>query len=252
MKLPVLSASSTEEWISCALRAYLPEERRPPGEAAQIGTRFHSLVEKPIVAKQWVPLDALDECFEVPLRNTIEWLHQAMPTGEHELLAEQAYELAPMGSYVHEPGKREPHWRDSLTCKTITMTGHRAYPNTESRIYGTADVVIIEGKKGHVIDWKTGRKSSSHEAQLKTLCLMASEAHKLSSVQGTAVYVNLKSGKVEATTWLFDAFDLHVHAGAIVSLSKQLLTGKIPDANPGKYCFFCPALGCPEKLRTTR
>jgi hypothetical protein len=22
-----------------------------------------------------------------------------------------------------------------------------------------------------------------------------------------------------------------------------------PEPNPGKHCFFCPALGCPEKLR---
>lgn len=247
MKLPVLSASSTEEWINCALRAYLPEEAREPGEAAMIGTRFHKLAEGPIAARQWAPLDPLDEVFERPLRATLAWLDEQLLPGD-EVLVEQAYELAPLGGYVEVPGKREPHWRDTLTCKTVKLEGHRGYPNIEGRIYGTADVVLVRGKSAIVIDWKTGRASPSHRSQLLTLGLMASEAHKVSNVTGIAAYVNLKTSKVTAETWIFDAFDLHVHAGAIVRLSKQLLSKQMPDPNPGKYCFFCPSLGCPEKL----
>jgi hypothetical protein len=78
---------------------------------------------------------------------------------------------------------------------------------------------------------------------------MVSEAEKVSTVKATAAYVNLQTGKVNPVTWLFDAFDLHVHAGQVVRLSKELVGSTTPEPNPGKHCFFCPALGCPEKLR---
>lgn len=251
MKLPVLSASSTEEWLNCALRARLPEEKREPGEAAQVGTRFHKLVEGAVEAKQMPSLDPLDECFEKPLRATLEWLNEQLEPDD-QVFTELAFELAPMGGYFEVPGQREPKWTDKLTCRVVKMAGHRQYPNIEGRIYGTADVVIVRKGKLIVYDWKTGKKSAAHEAQLATLGLMASLVYGITNVQVAAVYVNLKSGKVSCEAALLDDFDLHVHSAAIVRLSKELLRPELPDPNPGKYCFFCPALGCPEKLRTAR
>jgi hypothetical protein len=250
VKLPVLTASSTEEWINCALRAWLPAEASVAGPAAIVGTRFHELVEAAIVAQQWVTLDVLDEGFEVPLRNVLEWMSTSVPQGT--MLVEQAYELWPLGGYHQVPGQREPHWRDSMSCRRLTKAGHREYPNVEGRIYGTADLVVIDGTMAHVIDWKTGKKSDSHTSQLKTLALMVAEAEHVSHVKASAVYVNLKSGKVSEHSILLDQFDLHMHAGAVVSLSKRLLQKETPDPNPGKHCFYCPSLGCPEKLRNNR
>ena len=249
-KLPILTASSTEEWISCALRAWLPSEASVAGPAAIVGTRFHKLVEGAIAAQQWVTLDPLDECFETPLRNTLEWMSRTVPQGT--LLVEQAYELWPLGGYHTVPGQREPHWRDSMSCRRLDKVGHRDYPNVEGRIYGTADLVVVDGTMAHVIDWKTGKRSDAHTSQLKTLALMVAEAEGVGHVKASAVYVNLQSGKVTEQTIVLDQFYLHMHAGAIVSLSKRLLQKETPDPNPGKYCFFCPAVGCPEKLRTNR
>jgi hypothetical protein len=249
-KLPILTASSTEEWINCTLRAWLPAEASVAGPAAIVGTRFHKLVEAAIVAQQWVTLDVLDEGFEVPLRNILEWMSTSVPQGT--MLVEQAYELWPLGGYHSVPGQREPHWRDSMSCRRLDRVGHREYPNVEGRIYGTADLVVIDGTMAHVIDWKTGKKSDSHTSQLKTLALMVAEAEHVSHVKASAVYVNLKSGKVSEHSILLDQFDLHMHAGAVVSLSKRLLQKETPDPNPGKHCFYCPSLGCPEKLRNNR
>jgi hypothetical protein len=249
-KLPILTASSTEEWINCTLRAWLPAEASVAGPAAIVGTRFHKLVEAAIVAQQWVTLDVLDEGFEVPLRNILEWMSTSVPQGT--MLVEQAYELWPLGGYHSVPGQREPHWRDSMSCRRLDKMGHREYPNVEGRIYGTADLVVIDGTMAHVIDWKTGKKSDSHTSQLKTLALMVAEAEHVSHVKASAVYVNLKSGKVSEHSILLDQFDLHMHAGAVVSLSKRLLQKETPDPNPGKHCFYCPSLGCPEKLRNNR
>lgn len=246
----MLTASSTEEWLNCALRAWLPAEPSEAGPAALIGTRFHKLAEAAIVAQQWVALDPLDEGFEAPLRNMLEWMSVTLPQGT--MLVEQAYELWPLGGYHPVPGQREPHWRDSMSCRRLDKVGHREYPAVEGRIYGTADLVVIDGTMAYVIDWKTGKKSDSHTSQLKTLALMVAEAENINHVKASAVYVNLKSGKVSENSVMLDQFDLHMHAGAIVSLSKRLLQTNMPEPSPGKHCFYCPSVGCPEKLRTNR
>jgi len=249
--LPILTASSTEEWINCALRAWLPAEASVAGPAAIVGTRFHKLVEGAIATQQWVALDPLDEGFETALRNTLGWVSEHTVHGG-KMLVEQAYELWPLGGYHSVPGQREPHWRDAMSCRRLDKVGHREYPNVEGRIYGTADLVVLDGTMAHVIDWKTGKRSDAHTSQLKTLALMVAEAEKVNHVKASAVYVNLHSGKVTEQTIVLDQFDLHMHAGAIVSLSKRLLQKETPDPNPGKYCFFCPSVGCPEKLRNNR
>lgn len=236
--LPVLSASSTQEWINCALRAWLPEERSSAGPAAMVGTRFHELIDAAVTARQWVPLEPLDEVFETPLNNALEWLSRTVTSSV--MLSEQAYELHPTGA------------GGPMTCRRLESSGHRAYPNIKGHIYGTADVVAIDGTMAHVIDWKTGKKSDAHASQLKTLALMVSEAEQVTLVNVSAVYVNLQSGKVTVHSTVLDAFDLHVHAGAINQLSLRLLDDEPPDPNPGKYCFFCPSLGCPEKVRARR
>lgn len=251
MSLPVLSASGSRRWLACALAAQLPQEEGVPHPSALVGTRFHKLVETAVAARQWVDLEPLDEHFAPALRATLEWFN-AQASDAVEILAEQAYELAPLGGYVNEPDRREPKWRDVMSCSRIDLAGHRAYPNREGRIYGTADVVVLGKGIAHVIDWKTGKKSDDHEAQLKTLALMVADAEHVNHVRATAVYVNLQTAKVSEQTWLFDSFDLHLHAGAIVSLAHKLLSKELAEPQPGKHCFFCTAIGCPEKLRTTR
>lgn len=251
MKLPVLSASGSRRWLACALSAQLPEDAGVPHPSAMVGTRFHKLVEGAVTARQWVDLDPLDEHFAPALRATLEWF-AAKSTDDDQILVEQAYELSPLGGYFDQPGKREPRWRDAMTCTRLPAAGHREYPNRPGRVYGTADVVMLGKGAAHVIDWKTGRKSDDHEAQLKTLALMVADAEHVNHVRATAVYVNLQTAKVSEQTWLFDAFDLHLHAGAIATLARQLADAKASQPNPGKHCFFCHAVGCPEKLRTTR
>jgi len=244
----LVTASATRRWLACSLSAWLPQEETLPGPAAQAGNRFHKLVEGPIVARQWVPIDVLDSGYEFAVRNALGWLNPELADAD-EVLAEQAYDLAALGGYQRVEGQREPHWRDAMMCERITLKGHREYPVNPGHVYGTADVVVLGKGTAHVIDWKTGKKSDDHEAQLRTLALMVSEAEKVSTVKATAAYVNLQTGKVNPVTWLFDAFDLHIHAGQVVRLSKELVGSTTPEPNPGKHCFFCPALGCPEKLR---
>jgi hypothetical protein len=250
MNLPVLSASRSD-LLACELATRLPWDEAPAGPAAQVGTRFHELVEGAIKAREWVPLDPLDAAFEVPLRAALEWFTSTAAPDSGEVLLEQAYELKPLGGYTHEPGRREPHWRDTMTCTVLPKRGHREYPRDPSAFYGTADVVLLDGRGGaHVCDWKTGRRSDGHRAQLLSLALMVAEAHKVDRVQATAVYVDLKTGKVKTESFVVDSFDLHVHAGLLVRIFKsRVVAGAMPDPVPGKYCFFCPAVGCPEKLR---
>ncbi len=247
--LPVLSASRSD-LLSCELATRLPWDEAPAGPAAQVGTRFHELVEAALRAREWVALDPLDAAFELPLRAALEWFSStALPDGG-EVLLEQAYELSPLGAYVAEPGKREPHWRDVMTCTPLAKRGHREYPSNKAAFYGTADVVVLDKRSAHVIDWKTGRRADSHRAQLLSLALMVAEAHKLDHVTATAAYVDLKTGKVKTESFVADSFDLHVHAGTLVRVFKgRAMEGEMPGPTPGKHCFFCPALGCPEKLR---
>lgn len=247
--LPVLSASRSD-LLACELATRLPWDEPEAGPAAQVGTRFHELVEAALRAREWQPLDPLDAAFELPLRAALEWFSANAAPDAGEVLLEQAYELKPLGGYLNEPGQREPHWRDAMFCAPLAKRGHRDYPRNDAAFYGTADVVILDGRGGHVIDWKTGRRSEGHRAQLLSLALMVAEAHKLDHVQATAAYVDLKTGKVKTESFVADAFDLHVHAGALVRVFKgRAVGGTMPDPAPGKYCFFCPALGCPEKLR---
>lgn len=247
----LVTASSARRWLACSLSAWLPQEESLPGPAAQAGNKFHKLVEGPIVAKQWVPIDPLDSGYEIPVRNALGWLNPELADAT-EVLAEQAYDLAPLGGYAKVEGQREPHWRDSMLCERLTLKGHREYPAQAGHVYGTADVVVLGKNSAHVIDWKTGKKSDDHEAQLLTLALMVAEAEKVSTVKATAVYVSLQSGKVTPVTWLFDSFDLHMHAGQVVRTCRELIGSKTPEPNPGKHCFYCPAIGCPEKLRPSR
>lgn len=245
------SASNTRRWLHCGLSVRLPQEEQVVGTAAVVGTRFHALVEAALDAGAWVELDPLDEHFEVPLRATLDWFNAKLP-GDAKIQTEQAFELKPLGGYVKEPNVREPHWKDQMHCETLPKAGHREYPNNPGAVYGTADVVIVHKGGVHVIDWKTGQKSDDHEYQLRTLGLMASLAYKHDHVMASAIYVNLQSGKVTEKTKIYDFYDLHVHASHIVDRSLELLRKEMPEPNPGKYCFFCPAIGCPEKLRTTR
>jgi hypothetical protein len=213
-----------------------------------VGTKFHALVEEAIKAGEWVALDLLDEHFEPALRATLAWFGGKLP-GDAQILTEQAFELKPLGGYTQEPGKREPHWRDAMLCTVLPKAGHREYPNVSGAVYGTADVVVLQKGSAHVIDWKTGKVSEDHEYQLLTLALMASVAFELDHVVASAVYIDLHKSKVSEKTKVFDFYDLHIHASRIVNRSHELLRKELPDPVPGKYCFFCPAVGCPEKLR---
>lgn len=242
------SASSTRRWLSCGLSVRLPQEPDNPGPAALIGTRFHSLVEKAIEAGQWVELDPMDGHFTSALQATLNWFNAKLP-GDATIHTEQAFELKPLGGYESIPGKREPSWRDKMFCRVLPKTGHRDYPNAPGAIYGTADVVVLQKGSAHVIDWKTGQKSDDHYSQLAMLALMASEAYKVDHVLASCVYVNLGTARVSETTKVFDFYDLHVHAARVFDSSIALTKPEMPDPVPGKYCFFCPAIGCPEKLR---
>lgn len=247
--LPVLSASRSHLILTCPLSARLPWEERESGPAAKIGTHFHTLIERPILARQWVPLDELEASFEAPLRSTLAWFSEQVTDGE-EILTEQAYELRPLGGYVSEPGKREPHWRDRMVCERLPRASHRNYPGGHASFFGTADVVILGKGRAHVIDWKTGRRSDEHVSQLKSLALMVAEAEGVDHVQATAVYVSLDTGKLKVDTFMVDSFDLHVHAGELVRVFQdRARAGTLPDPTTGKQCFFCPAVGCPEKAR---
>jgi ATP-dependent exoDNAse (exonuclease V) beta subunit len=248
----VRSASSARRWLHCGLSVALPQEPDNPGPSAIIGTRFHALLEVALNAGKWVELEPLDEHFEFALRSTLDWFNAKLP-GDVTILTEQAYELKPLGGYVFEHGKREPKWKDEAICRALPpSTKHRDYPNVDGAIYGTADVVVIQKGSVHVYDWKTGQKSDDHEYQLRTLALMAALTYGVDQAAASAVYINLKSGKVSDTTKVYDAYDLHMHNCAIRESSHKLARKELPNPNPGKYCFFCPAIGCPEKLRTSR
>lgn len=246
--MTVRSASSTRRWLHCGLSVRLPQEPDTPGPAAVMGTRFHALVEAALNAGEWVEPDPMDGHFVPALRATLNWFNTKLP-GDAIVHTEQAFELKPLGGYESVPGQREPHWRDKMFCQVLPKAGHREYPNVHGAIYGTADVVVLQKGSAHVIDWKTGQKSQDHEAQLLTLALMVAEVHKLDHVVASAVYVDLKTARITELTKVYDFYDLHVHASALVDSSMELTKKELPDPKPGKYCFFCPALGCPEKLR---
>ena len=228
-----VSASQSRRWLTCELATRLPQRDDMPGPSAIVGTRFHGLVESGIKALQSghppPTLDTLDETFEKPLRAVLNWFSSAVDEPATVLL-EQAYRL------------------EGETATRIATQGHRDYHGSESAVYGTADVVVLEkGTIAHVIDWKTGKKSDDHEPQLATLAVMAALAESVPQVRTSAVYVSLASGKISVVTKLHDQFDLHVHAGAIENFNEQRRLPVLPLPVPGKHCFYCLAIGCPEK-----
>jgi len=191
------------------------------------------------MAREWVPLDDLDASFEPALRNTLAWFSEQV-TDLEDILTEQAYELKPLGD-------------GGLVSTRLPRASHRSYPQTDGSFFGTADVVILGKGRAHVIDWKTGRRSDEHLAQLKSLALMVAEAEGVDRVQASAVYVNMENGRVKSETFMLDSFDLRIHAGELIRVYQdRARAGVLPDPIPNKGCFFCPAVGCPEKVKVKK
>lgn len=251
MKHGIVSASSTATWVNCQLSARLPQEHYDVGPAAKVGTRFHALIAACIDASEWVPLDPMDAAFEPSLRAALTWLDTEL-SHPCDVYAEQAFEVAPLGAYEREEGVREPKWRELFTAKVLKGVSNRNYPGEYARIYGTADVVIVDKDSVHVIDWKTGSKRPEYVDQLRTLGVAAAEVYGRNTVKVTAAYVNIDKATVKTVTDILDGLDIHTHAGAMASAMRAIVGKPLPDPVEGKHCWNCHAVGCPAKLRNAR
>jgi hypothetical protein len=201
------SASETERIALCPA-AFLRAKNQPdpPSDIAQTGTRIHEAVETG-------DRDGL--------------------TISEERLADECTQLALI---VHDECGFDPTG-DAIKEKRLWLTHHKTY----LLMSGKPDLVVIDGDRALVIDYKTGyleTLEASQNLQLRTLAVLVAANHDVNEVSVAIVQPNIRPGYSIAR---YDERDLDL---AERQLRKILDDAQDENAvaNPGeKQCRYCKA-----------
>ena len=114
---------------------------------------------------------------------------------------------------------------------------------------GQADLIVIDGNRGLVLDYKTGRgevADASENLQLRGLAVMAARRWRLESVR--VAIVQPWAGPVSVADYDQSALDLsRIHLMRVLERVKNAT----PDLlNPGNWCHYCKAKACCPALRS--
>lgn len=105
---------------------------------------------------------------------------------------------------------------------------------------GMADFTAISGTEGFVADYKTLRgdhDEASENAQLRSLAVLLAKRHNLTAVR----VVLIQPWKGKPTTADFDAEALRLAQAWLLGMLDRERNSTPDQANPGKWCHFCPA-----------
>jgi hypothetical protein len=124
---------------------------------------------------------------------------------------------------------------------------NRGYPERAHKyeVCGTADAVFVSGKRGHIVDWKTGHRhvSAQENAQLMTLALALALAFNLHTVDVSIVQFDGDSYDEQTVTLC--EFDLGSWRYELIDLIDSI-EGSEPKTGPHCRNNYCRAYGaCP-------
>lgn len=209
-KLPVLRASSTERWLNCT---WFSSHEWPDGEssdAAERGRRVHAGIAKALGCKSDEPLPVSDD--------------------------ERA--LVDIGvTYAKTIMEQASGWNVHIEQTMELVVGNDAFK-------GTADLVLVNGDRAVLVDWKTGQRHSGYEPQMLTYAYLLSRIYGVTQVDVRLVY--LASGEEDQMS--ISAEQIAAHAEAILVASSRR-TEERPVAIPGGWCQWCPgSLYCPKNV----
>lgn len=200
---------------------HIQANRTEASEAAKFGTSVHEAIERD---------DRTDRQTEPYVR--------------------AAYDYSSTLSEGYRGRKEVAFALDMVTGKgrELASTGkHRDYSDvTSEEIAGTADVVLMEHNRVHIVDWKTGRATqrACESDQLRLLAFAAMSAYGFDSAKITYVFLDGEGGYTtdsdDLLAWESDEW----RAGVIEALAHN------QRPHPGRHCKWCPGLlACPGIVR---
>ena len=203
------SASETERLALCRA-AFMRSKNQPDTstDIAQTGTRIH-------------------EAVETGNRDGL--------TPSEERLADECTQLALI---VHDECEFDPRAESTETIKEVRLW---LTDNGTRLMSGKPDLVVIDGDRALVIDYKTGyleTLEASQNLQLRSLAVMVARNHNVEEVSVAIVQPNIRPGYTVAR---YDEIDLEI---AERQLRKILDDANDENAvaNPGeKQCRYCKA-----------
>lgn len=175
-------------------------------------------------------------------------IHKALETGDMSDLQGDEWETAEMckdqGYKVHDAWLNEsPDFavveeRLGLTAvNVLTVTNE----STESFLFtGQADMVVVEGKRGLVIDYKTGRgevEEAAKNKQLLALAVLVARRYKLTDVR--VAIVQPWAGKPSVAD--YDAPALYRANKWLLSRLEAAKNATPDDLCAGDWCKYCKA-----------
>jgi Protein of unknown function (DUF2800) len=232
-----VSASAISRLMTCPASAVLPgvDESSP---AADEGTAKHAYLANAIphgeaVAYRDVAVEYRDGCAEIDVDAIRRLIGKSKPH------CEIAYEYHP----------------ETETACILGENIGREYPVKVGCVYGTADLVLTNGRVA-VYDYKTGQRvePAAVNRQLRTLAVMASRVYNVDEVDVGIVYVWGKEIVLDLAT--LSSFDLDATAADLVRVVQRveaarakLSIGQVPDVYPSDdACKWCPAKkACPAR-----
>ena len=204
------SASETERLALCPA-AFLRSKNQPDtsSDFAQTGTRIH-------------------EAVETGNRDGL--------TPSEERLADECTQLALI---VHDECEFDPRAESTETIKEVRLWLHSF--GVERIMSGKPDLVVIDGDRALVIDYKTGyleTLEASQNLQLRTLAVMVARNHNVDEVSVAIVQPNIKPGYSIAR---YDEIDLEIAERQLIKIINDA-NDENALANPGeKQCRYCKA-----------
>lgn len=207
-RLPVLRASATERWLNCTWFSAHEWPEGESSEAAERGRRVHAGIAKALGCKSDEPLPASDD--------------------------ERA--LVDIGvTYAKQLMSQAPDWNAHVE-QTMELD------LVSDSFKGTADLVLVNGQRAVLVDWKTGQRHSGYEPQMLTYAYLLSRILGVTQVDVRLVY--LASGEEDQMS--ISSEQIEQHAAAILVASSRR-TEEQPVATPGGWCQWCPgSISCPK------
>lgn len=209
-----------------SFRADVPSVERPTGKAAALGSIVHALAEAHVTGKAFaddVDLTLLAEAkaiFDGPLRGFLD--------SHTWTVCERGYEYD----------------SNADTCKDGPRRGELGYGDVPGHVlYGTVDLVHVEGDAAFVVDLKTGKPPSDAE-QLYGQAVAISRRFGVNEVRVMyARALKTKCDPLDDQTLDMDRLD--AEAGRIRRRLRLLPTA---EPTPGEWCWKCDAWSsCPAQ-----